>query len=132
MQVQRIQNNNTAFCAKLNIIGGKLDKETIAVLSKNAEKIGSENDVVELNFSKIFSNLCRHDYHTYQDKSLINYMYNQFRQILNAKFIPNGNGKCTEEITDKIYALELEDVLQNQKNYAEKCLDKLSAKLGIN
>jgi hypothetical protein len=59
-------------------------------------------------------------------------MYNQFRQILNAKFIPNGNGKCTEEITDKIYALELEDVLQNQKNYAEKCLDKLSAKLGIN
>ena len=52
MRVQNIQNSyNTPFNAKLRVLGKFFVKEEYATLLKKADKIGFENDIVELNYT---------------------------------------------------------------------------------
>ena len=51
MRVNRIQNDSITFGAKLNVLGKFFVAEEYKTLLKKADKIGYENDVIELNYT---------------------------------------------------------------------------------
>ena len=103
MQVQRVQSNNTTFCANINIIDKTFNKEFMKILSEKAKKIGHENDLVELE-------------------------YNEFNQTFKAKYITNGESK--EHLKIKTTADSYKDLWEQQEQAAINYLDKLIKKYG--
>jgi len=125
MQINSIQNNNTTFGAKVNVIGGKLPQNLMSEVSDKAKKIGLENDVVELKFSPLISMLDRHSYVDTQKYHLVNHMFDEFRQKFEARFIPGGNGKGLETVWNKLLGSSRSDMEDKQKQVVNDYLDKL-------
>ena len=131
MQVQRIQNNNMAFGAKINLIGTRFDESVLSTLSEKAKKIGYENDVVELKFSKFYSILDRNNYFNIQDKKHVNNMFTVFRQLFSARFLPNSKGRGIEHADERLFAVETpHDILTQQERVANNYLNNLVKKYG--
>ena len=130
MQISSIQqqNSGTTFGAKVKIIGGDLDKKAISTLSEKAKKIGLDKDVIELKFTNYNHN--QEGYYCGQDNCYIGGIINELKETFRAKFIPNGNGKCTEEIRDKILSNSYADLLQAEERVANNYLDELIKKYG--
>ena len=128
MQITKIQqqNSGTAFGAKVKIIGGDLNKKAITSLSEKAKKIGLDNDVIELKFTNWKHN--QEGYYCGQDNCYIGGVINELKETFRAKFISNGNCKCTEEIRDKILSNSYADLLQAEERVANNYLDKLIKK----
>ena len=103
MQVQRVQNNNTTFSAKVNVIEKTFNKKFLNILSEKAKKIGHENDIVELE-------------------------YNEFNQTFKARYITNGENK--EHLKLKTTADSYKDLWEQQEQAALNYLDKLIKKYG--
>lgn len=103
MQVQRVQNINTAFCAKVNVIEKNFNKDFLKTLSEKAKKIGLENDEVELE-------------------------YDEFRQTFHGRFITNGESK--EHIKIRINAHSYKDLWEQEEQAAINYLDRLIKKFG--
>ena len=96
MRVFGVQSNNTTFNAKLQIFGKYFVGKEYNALIKKADKVGYENDVIELSFSN------------YKDNS-IEFLENKKSNILEkisstfkARFIPNGEGLGTELFQENI------------------------------
>ena len=104
MQVQRVQNNNTTFCAKVNVIEKTFNKDFLNILSEKAKKIGNEKDLVELEYS-------------------------EFNQTFKARYITNGESK--EHFKSKTTADSYKDLWKQQEQVAINYLDKLIKKYGI-
>ena len=130
MQISKIQQQKscTTFGAKLNIIGGDLNKKTITSLSEKAKKIGLDNDVIELKFTNYKHN--QEGYYSGQDNCYIGGVLNEIKETFRAKFIPNGKGKSTEEVRDKILRNSYADLLQAEERVANNYLDELIKKYG--
>jgi len=126
MQVQKISNNNTTFGAKVNVIGTKFDEKVMATLSEKAKKIGLDKDVVELKFTNFKQE--SEDYFCGQDNCYIEGAFNELKESFRARFLPNGNGKGTEAVRDKIIASRDADLWQQEEQLANDYLDKLIAK----
>lgn len=53
MQIQRVQNNNTTFGAKLAIDNpSELSSKALEILTKKAEKVGFETDTINITLSQ--------------------------------------------------------------------------------
>lgn len=128
MQISSIQqqNSGTTFGAKVKIIGGDLDKKAISTLSEKAKKIGLDNDVIELKFTNWKHN--QEGYYSGQDNCYIGGVINELKETFRAKFIPNGKGKCTEELRDKILSNSYADLIQAEERVANNYLDELIKK----
>lgn len=126
MQVKRVQNNNTTFGAKVNVIGTQFDEKVMATLSQKAKKIGLDKNVIELKFTNYKHD--SEDYYNGQDNCYIEGAVNELKETFRAKFLPNGNGKSTEEIRDKIFVNRDVDLWQQEEQVANDYLDKLIKK----
>ena len=122
MRIDRIQNQNVVFGAKLNICGKYFVSEELAKLTKKADKVGFENDVIELNFIN------------YRDKSIEflsektpDFM-KKISSTLKARFIPNGDSKETELYKENMTADNYREFWAKENAYANKYLDRLVEK----
>ena len=94
----------------------------LKILTKKADKVGFENDIIELNYTN------------YRDKSIE--FFNQktpdflknISSFLKARFIPNGEGKGTELYKESITADNYKDFWELENKYANNYLDKLIKK----
>ena len=55
-------------------------------------------------------------------------MFVQFMQLFNVKYIPKDAQKSSREISNKLIARELEDILKQQKPTVKKYLDDIAKK----
>ena len=122
MRVNRIQNQNVVFGAKLNVYGKYFTAKELNKLTKKADKIGFENDIIELNFTN------------YRDKSIefLNEPTPDFMKrissTLKARFIPNGEGKGTELYKANMTADGYREFWLQEDACANRYLDRLSEK----
>ena len=119
MRVNSIQSQNTIFGAKLNISGKFFVEKELKVLTQKADKVGFENDVIELN------------YINYRDKSIefLNEKTPDFMKkissTLKARFFPNGDGNGTEFFKANMTADGYKEFWAQENFYANKYLDRL-------
>jgi hypothetical protein len=122
MRVQSIQNRNPNFNARLRVFGKYFVKEEYDVLAKKADKIGFENDVVELNYTN------------YRDGSIEflgqkqpDYL-NKISVLLQAKFFPNNEGIGTEIhkecVSDDNYRRFWNKEYKIANNYLDRLMQK--------
>ena len=123
MKVDSIQNHNLRFKAKLNVLGGKhFVSEELNVLKQGADKIGFENDVVELNYAN------------YRDKSIEFHNYKfpdcikRISCILKARFFPNGEGTGTEIYKESVSGNNYREFWEKEYSAAKKYIDNLAKK----
>lgn len=122
MRVNSIQSYNTAFGAKLNVYGKYFVKDELDVLTKKADKIGFENDVIELNYTN------------YRDKSIEFFNVKQpdylksISSTLIARFLPNGEGKGTELFRESVSGDSYNEFWRKENSIANWYLDRLSEK----
>jgi len=122
MRVSSVQKNNMTFDAKLEILGKYFVAEEYNTLIKKADKIGFENDVVELSYTN------------YRDKSIefINEKTPDFMKKISsffkARFIPNGEGKGTELFKENVTADDYRTFWKMENLSANKYLDRLAEK----
>ena len=122
MRVSSVQNNNMTFEARLNILGKYFVSEEYHALIKKADKIGFENDIVELSYTN------------YRDKS-IEFMHEKTPDFMKrisgffkARFIPNGEGKGTELFKENLTADDYRTFWKMENASANKYLDRLAEK----
>lgn len=122
MRVNRIQNDNISFGAKLNVLGKFFVAEEYKTLLKKADKIGYENDVIELNYTN------------YRDKSIEFAGQKQpdfLKRIsskLKARFIPNGEGVGTEIYKEIVSGDSYKEFWKKENGIANRYLDNLMKK----
>ena len=114
MLINRFQ-NNTSFCAKLNITGHTFDdSKLIRQLSQKAKNIGLESDVIELKFKP----------HT-PKSALPGEIVENFR----ARFLPEGTGGGLEKRRDRIYADNYTDLWKQEKEVVTDYIDRLQKRV---
>ena len=119
MRVNSIQSQNTIFGAKLNISGKFFVEKELKVLTQKADKVGFDNDVIELN------------YINYRDKSIefLNEKTPDFMKkissTLKARFFPNGDGNGAEFFKANMTADGYKEFWAQENFYANKYLDRL-------
>ncbi len=122
MRVSAIQNDNISFCAKLNVLGKFFVAEEYKTLLKKADKIGYENDVIELNYTN------------YRDKSIEFAGQRQpdflkkISSMLKARFIPNGEGVGTEIYKEIVSGDSYKEFWKKENGIANRYLDNLMKK----
>lgn len=122
MRVSSIQNNNPTFCAKLQISGKYFIAEEYRTLVKKADKVGFENDVVELNYTN------------YKDKSIEFFNVKQpdflkaISSTLKARFLPNGEGNGTELYRGCVSGDSYKEFWRKEYGIANWYLDRLIEK----
>ena len=121
MRVNSIQ-NNINFNGKLNVLGKFFVREELEKLTAKADKIGYENDVIELSFSN------------YRDNSIeflgakkSEYSSRMF-STLKARFIPNGEGIGTEMYKENIPADSYNELWTKEYGFSTGYLDRLVKK----
>ena len=122
MRVQSIQSNNPNFNAKLRVLGKYfLGKEDKFLVSK-AEKIGYENDVVELNFTNYRDRSIE-----FLDQKQPDYL-KRISIFMKAKFFPNGEGEGTEIykecVSDDNYGRFWDKEFKIANNYLDRLIQK--------
>lgn len=123
MRVQKVQNTyNTPFNAKLRILGKYFVDEEYKTLLKKADKIGYENDVIELNYTN------------YRDKSIEflgqkqpDYL-NKISSLLKAAFFPNDDKVGTEIYKEAVSGDSYKEFWTKENNIANRYLDILMKK----
>ena len=122
MRVNGIQNDNISFGAKLNVLGKFFVAEEYKTLLKKADKIGYENDVIELNYTN------------YRDKSIEFAGQKQpdflkkISSMLKARFIPNGEGEGTEIYKEIVSGDSYKEFWKKENGIANRYLDNLMKK----
>lgn len=123
MRVQNIQNSyNTPFNAKLRVLGKFFVKEEYATLLKKADKIGFENDIVELNYTNYvdgsieFFNQKHPDY------------LKKISSLLKAEFFPNGDKIGTEIYKEIVSGDSYKEFWAKENKIANNYLDRLMKK----
>ena len=130
MRIHSIQNNNPNFNAKLRVLGKFFVKEELDILTKKADKIGFENDIVELNYTN------------YKDRSIefLNQKQPDYLKkissFLKAKFYPNNDGLgaefYNESVSDDTYPKFWAKEYKVADYYIEKLMKKYpNERLGI-
>lgn len=121
MQINKIQ-DNTAFGAKINIIGKRFDKNFMDILNQKAKQIGNENDIIELKYT----NYKRKTENCYNwDDCRILDTLNELTESFKARFIPKGQNKGIKKVRDKFYADGYYDLHKQEKSAANDYIDKL-------
>ena len=122
MRVQSIQANNPNFNAKLRVFGKFFVKEHLDSLVQKADKIGFENDVVELNYTN------------YRDGSIEflgqkqpDYL-NKISSLLKAKFFPNDDGIGAEFYNECVSDNTYPKFWAKEYKIAKRYLDALAEK----
>ena len=120
MRVNCIQDNNIVFGAKLRVLEKYFVGEELRVLTQKADKIGYENDVIELNYT---------DFKDSTDK-IFNpgSKINTISDTLKARFLPNGEGIGTEIFSRNISGNCFREFWAKEYNLAIRYLDKLFEK----
>ena len=119
MRVGSIQNYNMTFGAKLNVYGKFFVAEELAVLTKKADKVGYENDIIELNYTN------------YRDNSIefLNQKKPDFLKkistTLQARFFPNGEGNGTELYKEVVSGDSYREFWRKENGIANRYLDRL-------
>ena len=119
MQINKIQNQgcNTNFQAKLNITGEMFYGEVFNKMFKTAEKIGTEKDVIDIQFAGYFAakpkNPNKPEKHT--GKFI-------------AKFLQKGNKSGLEKVREDLSGSNRYEYREKAKAAAIKYLDDLFAK----
>ncbi len=122
MRVNNIQSYNTTFGAKLNVNGKFFVKDELDILTKKADKIGFENDVIELNYTN------------YRDKSIEFFNVRQpdylksISSTFIARFLPNGEGKGTELFRESVSGDSYREFWRKENGVANWYLDRLFEK----
>ena len=122
MRVGSVQNNNVTFGARLNVYGKFFVAEEYKTLLKKADKIGYENDVIELNYTN------------YRDKSIEFFGQKQpdflkkISSMLKARFIPNGEGVGTEIYKEIVSGDSYKEFWKKENGIANRYLDNLMKK----
>ena len=122
MRVQTIQSNNPNFNAKLRVLGKYFVQEEQDVLLQKADKIGFENDVVELNYTN------------YRDRSIefLNQKQPDYLKkissILKARFYPNNEGEGTEIYKECVSDDNYRGFWAKEYKIAKRYLDTLAEK----
>lgn len=122
MRVQSIQSNNPNFNAKLRVLGKYfLGKEGKFLVSK-AEKIGYENDVVELNFTNYRDRSIE-----FLDQKQPDYL-KRISILMQARFFPNDEGEGTEIykecVSDDDYGRFWDKEFKIANNYLDRLIQK--------
>jgi hypothetical protein len=122
MKVSSIQSYNPSFSAKLNVLGKFFVAEELNVLTNKADKVGFENDIVELNYTN------------YRDKSIEflnektpDYL-KKISSLLKARFIPNGEGIGTEIYKECASGDSYREFWDKENKIANRYLDRLVEK----
>ena len=119
MKVNSIHNHNLTFGAKLNVCGKFFVKDELDLLNKKADKIGFENDVIELNYTN------------YRDKSIEFFNVKQpdylksISSTLIARFLSNGEGKGTEFFRESVSGDSYKEFWRKENGVANWYLDRL-------
>lgn len=122
MRVSGVQNNNVTFGAKLNVLGKFFVAEEYKTLLKKADKIGYENDIVELSYTN------------YRDGSIEFFGQKQpdflkkISSMLKARFIPNGEGAGTEIYKEIVSGDSYKEFWKKENGIANRYLDNLMKK----
>lgn len=122
MRIQNIQGNYPNFNAGLRVLGKYFVKEEHDMLLKKADKIGYENDMVELNYTN------------YKDGSIEFFGQKQpdylkkISVLLKARFLPNDEGKGTEIYKECVSDDNYRKFWTKEFKIAEHYLDKLIEK----
>ena len=123
MQINKIQNSDTVFGAKINIIGKRFDENFIKALNKKAKQIGLENDIIELKYTNFKRTI--EDYHYNQGSCRISGYFDELTENFKARFIPEDHLKGTKKIRDKFYADNYTELWKQEEEAANNYLDKL-------
>lgn len=118
MKINSIQ-QNTAFGAKVRILGNRFDEQTIAKFAEKAQKIGKENDIIEFRFMNMNDTTG-----AIRSKNTVS-EFEELVESFKARFIPEGEFEGTERMRDRFDATNRTDMLRQEKEAVENYLDRL-------
>ena len=121
MKIDSIQ-NNISFNAKLRVLGKFFVREELQNLTRKADKIGYEQDIIELSYKDYKDNSIE-----FLDSTKTSIL-DKITSTLKARFIPNGDGEGTEFFKENFAADNYADFWKKEENAANMYLDKLYKK----
>jgi len=126
MRINKIQNNETTFYAKLRIINKDFDKKFLAQLNEKADKIGLTRDIIELKYSNLVDRKEEEiiNKKKFNDKKI----GKRISEVLEARFLPLGEEYGVDYSQIAIYANQYTELWEHEEKAAEKYLYNLNKK----
>ena len=128
MRINKIQNSETSFNAKLRVISKDFDKNFFAMLSEKAQKIGLQHDTIELKYSD-FQDIKENS--VFGRKNIPEKGMKRISDTFHGRFIPPEDNYGTDHFEMKLSADKYKDIWKQEEQAAEKYLHILSKKYAL-
>lgn len=128
MQINSVHSYDKTFGAKLRVINKDFTNEIFSNLSKKAENIGLEYDVIELNYAE-FQDIVENN--AFRRKNVLCQGIKRLSDVFKGRFIPCGDDFGTDHFEKMLTADKYADMWKEEEIAAEKYLYILGKKYSV-